>query len=784
MVYRASMAQMTELYALLRVMRRNFASCAATVLMLAVAIAAATSMFALADAALWRDLPYREPWNLAVLFTRHANGEANVSIPDFLAVRDRVAGIHVAAAGASTPEYALTGFGEPRQIRGRVLSADYFSTLGVPIAGRDFRRTEEGPGNGYVAILTERLARQLSKDNSALGITLALNGRAYTVIGVLPTYRDPFGDVDIYVPYPFAPNLPRRLRLFTPVVRLGEANIASLRSALSVLTHNTDDPEAAGYTLDAAPLADHVSATSRSSVLMLFAAATGLVAIAIVNLAMLIGARAQQRKSEFAIRFALGASRATISWLASLEWAILIFCGAIIAVALTRLSIPLLQERFGASILNAVAVGPRTLLFTLIVTALAILAAPIASTTALREGPTAGRRIVSSRLRTGRALVVSQIAISVLLVTISVTLALSFLNLRQVDPGFRTSGLLASRISLPGAIYTDRAKRSQFWRTLIRDLNEKQMTQAAITTELPLSGEDNPTTFTTRLSDGAAVPTKLRSVSPNYFDVMRIRLLEGRNLSEHDVSGEAQIAVVVNQKLATILSRIGSPVGQIVSLDPGDTPIVARVVGVVADIRHERLSAEPKPEAYVSFEQTPLQTYSLVLDSRRSSIDASRLVRATMDTIDSAQPFTQIVPMSEYITRNLAVPRFQTGLLSLFALVALSVAATGLYGLLTYLVASTRREWAVRLAVGASPAYLRNIVLKQSLTDSIRGLGIGFAIFLFATRWFQGVFYNVTVWNPWLLAITSLVVSTTCVLSATMPAIRVARISPSEALSN
>jgi putative ABC transport system permease protein len=310
------------------------------------------------------------------------------------------------------------------------------------------------------------------------------------------------------------------------------------------------------------------------------------------------------------------------------------------------------------------------------------------------------------------------------------------------------------------------------------------MTQAAITTELPLSGEDNPTTFTTRLSDGAAVPTKLRSVSPNYFDVMRIRLLEGRNLSEHDVSGEAQIAVVVNQKLATILSRIGPPVGQIVSLDPGDTPIVARVVGVVADIRHERLSAEPKPEAYVSFEQTPLQTYSLVLDSRRSSIDASRLVRATMDTIDSAQPFTQMVPMSEYITRNLAVPRFQTGLLSLFALVALSVAATGLYGLLTYLVASTRREWAVRLALGASPAYLRNIVLKQSLADSIRGLGIGFAVFLFAARWFEGMFYNVTAWNPWLLAITSLVVSTTCVLSATMPAVRVARISPSEALND
>src|SRR5215471_20921885 len=143
---------MSELRALLRMMYRNFASSAAAVLMLAVAIAAATATFSVADAALWQDLPYRDSRNLAVLVTRHANGQTNVSIPDFLAVRDGAPGARVAAAGAFTPEYALTGFGDPRQIRGRVLSADYFQTLGVPmIEGRDFKRSEEGPGAGYVA---------------------------------------------------------------------------------------------------------------------------------------------------------------------------------------------------------------------------------------------------------------------------------------------------------------------------------------------------------------------------------------------------------------------------------------------------------------------------------------------------------------------------------------------------------------------------------------------------------------------------------------------------------
>jgi hypothetical protein len=361
---------------------------------------------------------------------------------------------------------------------------------------------------------------------------------------------------------------------------------------------------------------------------------------------------------------------------------------------------------------------------------------------------------------------------------------MSFLKLRQVQPGFRTSGLLTSRIALPGVQYADPSKKARFWRTLLQDLSQTGMIEAAITTELPLSGEDNPSTFTTRLSDGVAVGTKLRSLSPNYFDVMHIPLIEGRNLSEKDPAGAAEIAVVVNQKLATVLSRLGPPVGQTVSLDPGDKPIVARVVGVVGDIRHERLSSEPKPEAYVSFEQTPLSTYSLVLDTRWNSTDVSRILRTTLDMIDSSQPFTPILPYSEYIQRNLTGPRFDTELLTLFAGVALVVASTGLYGLLTYLVATTRREWAVRLALGASPVDVRNSVLKQSVANAFFGLVVGYGLFFIAGRSFQEMFYGISLWNPSLLAACALIVSSTCVLSATMPAVRASQVSPAEALSN
>jgi putative ABC transport system permease protein len=771
---------MTELRVLFRIMWRNFASCAAVIVMLAVAIAAATATFAVADAALWRDLPYRESRNVAVLVSRHVNGQNNVSVPDFLAVRNSTV-TRVAAAGAFTPDYALTGFGQPRQIRGRVLSADFFATLGVAlVAGRDFKRTEEGPGAAYVAILTARLADELFNNQSPLGATVALNGRAYTVVGVLPSYRDPLGDVDIYVPYQFASNLPRHLRLLTPFVRLGDTTINRLRNELSVLSINTADPEAAGYNLDAVPLAEHISGSSRSSVLLLFVAASGLLAIAVLNLTMLIAARIRQRQAEFAIRLALGASRATIRRLASLEVAVLIFCSSVLAVTLSRVLAAILQSRF-VGIVNDVTIGPRTLLFVLMVTVLTVAVASIASMTACRAKPRDERRVISSRLSAGRALVISQIAISVLLVLGCVTLAASFLKLRQVQPGFRTTGLLTSRIGLPSALYADPAKKARFWRSLIRDLSQKKMIEAAITTELPLSGEDNPTAFTTRLSDGVAVSTKLRSVSSNYFDVMHIPLLQGRQLSDKDLGDTTEIAIVVNQKLASLLARLGPPLGQVISFDVKEPPIVARVVGVVGDIRHERLSGEPAPEAYTSFEQTPLGTYSLVLDTRWNSRDASAILRTTMDRIDSAQPFTQIVPMSDYIQRNLASSRFDAGLLSFFAFVALLVASTGLYGLLTYLVASTRRDWAIRLALGASPAQLRNRVLQQSVADAASGLLAGGAIFLLGSRWFQGMYYGVSPANPWLIATCVVVVSTTCVLSATMPAIRAARVSPREA---
>jgi putative ABC transport system permease protein len=777
---------MTEVRALFRLIGRNRLSSIAAVAMLAVSIAGAATTFALIDAVLWRALPYRDPARLAVLVTTHAGGQANVSLPDFTAIRERAKDFEVAGAGGFTSEYALTGFGEPRQLRGRLLSGDYFRTLGVRLAaGRDFTRTEEQAGAGTVAIITDSLRQQIFSGREPVGQLLSLNGRGYTVVGVLPPYRDPFGDVDIYVPHQFSPTLPRRFRMLTPIVRLGaDRDLASLQSQIRVVTA-LPDPEAAGHTVQAFSLSDHQASTTRGSVQLLFGAAAGLLAIGLVNFAMLLGARARDRQSEFAVRTALGATRMRLLKLTLMDATTLSVGGVVTALAVSRVLLPIVQARYGSDTINAVGLNTRVVAFAAVIGAIAIV------TAVLTTAGSFGARISTQRYatrqtsaasfgETGRVLIVVQIAVSMALVVSAAVLVRSFLELRQVDPGFRTVDILASRIALPVGKYSTPAARAQFWRTLIDGLRAHSV-RAAISTQLPLTGQDNPTAFYARLTDGSTITTKLRSVSPAYFDVMRIPLVNGRGLADTDTA-DAPLALLVNQRLAVALSRVGPALGQTISFDVAATPLVGRVVGIVGDIRHEGLHRDPGPEAYAAFEQAPIQTYSLVMESRGNQADASRLLRETIADIDRDQPVTGPVLMSQYVEQSLAGTRFQAGVLSFFAWTALVAAATGLYGFLTYIVRGRRREWAVRLALGATSRDLQRLVLGETGLSIASGVVLGLTLFAIAAGLLKALVFGVVIWNPAVVAASVIILTTACLCAATVPAWRAGRIAPSEAL--
>ena len=773
---------MAETRALARILWRHRASSAAAVAMLGCGVAAASVTFAVTDATLWRNVPYRQPDQLTLLVTRHAGGEARVSVPDFLAARERLNTTPIAAAGNFTPEFALTGFGEPRQLRGRVVSADYFRTLGVPLAqGREVAREEERPGAGFVVIITDRLRRQLFEGRSdILGSDLALNNRSYAIVGILPPHRDFMGDVELYVPYQFAPTLLRRIRILTPIARVDPGGRDRFQQELRLATAAPTDPDAAGHTVSAVDLATRLAEAPRASVMLLFGAGLGLLTVAVLNFTMLIAARTRQRQSEFFIRIAMGATRATIMRLAAMEAGALCLAAAGMALLVSRAVMPLLQAKYGAASVSEAAVDERTLAFAVAMLGIALGAAVMAVKGATRNRAWAHRTVAVSRLAAGRGLVIAQLGLSVTLTAGSALLVRSFVEQQQVDPGFRLAERYTSRMALPVATYPDPASRARFWGALLNRLHDVGLV-AAITTELPLTGEDNPIAFVAQLANGQTLIPKVRSISSRYFELMGMPVLDGRGLADTDRAG-APLVVAVNQRLARQLASGGSAIGQTLTFDFGNGPQTATIVGIVADIHHEALNVPAAPEAYFTFEQTPLNTYSLVMSSNRDAGAVSRALRSTLDTIDSGRPFSPVTAFAEHLERSLEEPRLLAQLLGSFAAVATIVAAGGLYSLLTFLIHGARQEWAIRLALGATSRDLQKLVLRQSVAYAAAGSAVGIALLIAVASPLSTALYGVTVWDPVVAGGTALLLALVCVTAAALPARDAARVAPAEAL--
>jgi len=773
---------MSEIRALFRVSWRNRASSVAAIVMVGGAAAVATATFSLADALLWRELPYRAPEQLNILVTNHVTGETGVSMPDFSVLRDEASGARIAAAGTLIPEFALTGFGDPRQVRARGVSAAYFETLGVPlVAGRDFRRDEEGRGAAFVAILTDRLwANLFGRRADVLGSVLALNGRSYEVVGILPPHRDPFGDVDIYVPVQMAPTMARRLRLLAPIVRLAGTTRHQFDSDVQRLTGNTGDPDAAGYRIDVISLRDRLASRLSNTVTLLFGSGVALLAIALLNLAVLSATRARQRLAEFSTRLALGATQRHIYVLVVLDMVPLMLAAAAIALPFSRFIVGLLRVQYGSDVMTTVSLDVRALLFLAAILACSIAVAFAAASHACTSTRATPRSVAASQLAAARPFVIAQIAVSLSLVIASALLAKSFVALRNVDPGFQVLRVQTTRASIPATRYRTPAARATFWRTLLERLDSDGL-RVALTTALPLTGQGVPTPFLAHLADGTRVPYKIQSVSASYFDVLNIRLLDGRMLSDHDRADAPQV-VIINERFASRLGVVGPAVGQTVAFDFVDPPFVATVVGVVANIRQERLGISPMPEAYFSSEQMPDPTYSIAIRSERSAEDVTRRIRTTLNTIDPGLSFSAVTSMTDYVERSLASPQIQAQLVGAFAAVALILAVTGLYSLLAFLADGSRREWAVRLALGASPRQIQIGVLALALRYSVLATAFGLAGVFAIGAALKAVLYGVDVWDPTIVGVSTLFMMVTCVLAAVGPAMRVREIGAADVL--
>lgn len=771
----------SEWRGLFRRLRRQWVSTLAAMVVVGASVSLSGVTFELADAGVWRSLPYRDPADLVALTTMSDRGSARVSVPDFLAARDRVPEARVAAAGAFVPDVALTGFGEPRGLRSRVLSAGYFATLGVAlVAGRDFNRSEERPGSGTAVILTDGLWQQLyGRKAGVVGESLMLNGRAHTIVGVLPPLRDYLGPVDLYIPMQFPPTLPRRLRLLEPVARVPFSSARAFHEALAAATAAPQDPDGRGHVVQAERLHEMLSAGARQRLILLFAAGLGLLIVAIANTSALVVSRARERRAEFALRRALGASRRAIVGVAAMDAAVMVGGGSVLGLILTAWAMPLAAAKWGADMVNGVSLGVRAVAWMAVMSCILLGVALSAIAKAL-DAPTGAASRVISRRPIGRLAVIGQLTISTGLVAVAVMLARHVGALATVAPGFQVASRYTSRISIPAARYPAPQDRARFWDTLLQRLGDDGV-DAAITSELPLSGEDNPTAFVATTSGGDSLLAKVRSTSPRYLALMGVPLVEGRYLATSD-GPTADWAIVVNLAMARILGMTGPALGQRLSFDFGEGPRLATVVGVVGNVRHTSLSRPVDPEVYFSVNQTPLTAYSLVLSAGGDPSRAREVLTSVLRTLDPGRPFAPLISYADVVARSFSAPRLDAQLMTTAAMAATVVAATGVYALLTLVVAGAAREWAIRLAVGASPARLRRTVIGQALVDLASGVVAGAGLAWVAASSSGLLTQGVALWDAWSVVVTAVAMAFAVGAAAFMPTLRIGRIEPAELL--
>jgi len=795
-----------ELRTVFRGLARDRGPAVAATATLALGIGVTTTLFAVLHAVVLRPLPYDSPEELVAIVATHdergiTGGRA--AMGDFYDWRQRArlfAGI--AAAGHAT--LVLTEGGEPEEIPTAAVSSEFFRVLRVrPALGRDFLAEEETPGRDQVVVLSHRLwHRRFGGDPGVIGRQVELSGYRYTIVGVLPEDFAFFGGrIDFWAPMALDPErLVRRRRGMYLVGRLRpgvtrERADAEVR-ALARRTAEEYPDSHRGWGAGVVPLRERMVGEVRPALLLLFAAAASVLAIACANVGNLLASRAAGRRAEVAVRAALGAGRWRLTRLFLLEGTVLGAAGAGLGVALAHLGMRAL-ERWGPGELPRIegaGIGGAAVLFALLAALAAGLAAGGAvavrgSRVALREALEADARgaVGSGRRRLAEGFLAFQVAVALLLLVGSGLLLRSFFRLSAVDPGFARGEVLVVNLFLPFNRYTDDRQRADFFARLVDRLEAlPEVRSAATGSALPMNrpARGLETTFEVpgRTAPAASVENRaeLRMVSPGYFRTLGIRRLAGRGFEPRDREGAPPVAVV-NRTLAERHWPAGtSPVGRRLTVRFGE-PESVEVVGVVADVRHGGLDATPRPTIYLSSLQRPSFFASVAVRTRVPPEALVPAVKEAVWSLDDEQAMT-FGTMEGNVAAALGDRRFTLRLLLTFAAVALLLAGAGVYALAAAWARRRRAEIGLRMALGARPRDVLGLVIRRSLLLALLGIGIGAVTAHLLTRFLRGLLYGVSTSDPASYLAAAAVVLALTVAGSYLPARRASRIDPTRAI--
>jgi putative ABC transport system permease protein len=791
-----------------RTLTKNPGFALLAVVTLALGIGANTAIFSVIHAVLLKPLPYPDAERLTWVWLdnrREGIREDITSYPNFEDWRGQNK-VFEAMAGVRDGRFNLTGVGEPEELKGASVSANFFALVGVnPARGRGFAPEEEQEGRDGVVVLSHGLwRRRFGASESIVGQKISLSGRSFDVVGVMPPGFEFPAKVELWKP--LAPNAQLRSSrnsFWLPVVGRLKPGVtrASAQADMDVIAGRLEQqyPQSnQGYGVNVVPIHEQMVGRLRPTLLVLLAAVACVLLIACANVANLLLVRASVRQKEIALRAALGASRWRVARQLLTESVLLAGLGGALGLLLAHWGLDgflaLVPEDLPRA--SSIGVDGRVLLFT---SGLSLLTGVVfglvpawqASKVGLIETLKEGGRgegaggVGGRRLR--RALVVAEIALALVLLAGAGLMIKSLWRLQQVNPGFNPDRLISMRLSLPRTKYPEGPQVAAFFQQLGERLRAVPGVQAVgATSSVMMEKLHNSSTFSVEgrpaEPQGQRLELPFDAVSNDYFQTMGVPVVRGRAFNEHDKRDGLPVAII-NEAMARRYWPNEDPVGKRFTFgDPGPNAQWLTIVGVVGDVKRLGLDTPVRIETYLPHSQATARAMEVVVRTADNPLAMARTLRSAVWEIDKDLPVAEVRTVEQAMSERAAPRRFGMLLLALFAALALVLAAVGIYGVMSYSVAQRTHEIGIRMALGAGRRDVMKMVVGQGMKLALVGVGVGLAGAFALTRLMAGLLFGVSASDPLTFAGVAALLLSLALLACLVPARRAVKVDPMVAL--
>jgi putative ABC transport system permease protein len=800
----------------LRMLAKHPGFTVVALLTLALGIGANTAIFSILDAVLLRPLPFPEHERLVAIWGADAKtGETHraISYPNFTDLRDQSHALDSLAA-FTDGSFTLTGAGEPLLLHGGIVSASLLSVLRTsPELGRGFSESDDAPGARVVLLSHKLWQSRFGGDTDIVGKSIMLQGKPFTVVGVMPAkFEFPFDSdpLDIWTSMAIEkvsdngdkPMVEERGAHFLAAigrlkhgVSVAQANAETAAISASLEKLYPDDNAHLALVLQ--PEVDAIVGDVRTSLLLLFGAVGFLLLIACANVANLLLARAASREREMAVRTALGAARSRLVRQLLTESVMLSLAGGIAGLLLAAWTTSFLSNMPSLQIprLAQARLDWAALLFmaaTSLLTGIAFGLAPSIHSfglqlfSTLKEGSrsVAGNKI-QNRIRA--ALVVAEVSLALILLVGASLLAESLVHLWRTPPGFDANNVLTFDVNLPEARYGKPQESIRFYENLLGRIRAVPgVTQASGIFPLPLSDSRIRTSFEIEgqpVAKGEQPRTHIRAIGVDYFHTMRIPLIAGREFDAHD-DARARSVVMINETFAKRFFPGENPIGRRIKPDVSvsGTPPMREIVGVVGDVKHRNLWLPPDPECYAPYDQLPFGTMTLVVRAAGDPLPLAPIMREQVKELDAELPVYRERTMDAYVSDSIAQRRFTGIVCSTFAAVGLLLSIVGLYGVMSYIVEQRTHEIGIRVAVGAERRDVLGLIVGHGLRLALLGVALGTVGALALSRVIASELFQVTATDLRTYLAVAAALTGVSVAACYIPARRATRVDPIVAL--